>query len=61
MIVNIDSTFPCGLVDISLSDFDEHDAEQILRIVKVDNSNELHISVEIDNGETQNIYKKLTK
>ena len=61
LIVNIDSTFPCGLVDISLSDFDEHDAEQILRIVKVDNSNELHISVETDNGETQNIYKELTK
>ena len=61
LIVNIDSTFSHGLVDISLSDFDEHDAEQILRIVKVDNSNELHISVETDNGETQNIYKELTK
>ena len=61
LIVNIDSTFPCELVDISLSDFDEHDTEQILRIAKVDNSNEIHISVETDNGETQNIYKELTK
>ena len=60
LIVNIDSTFSYGLVDVSISDFDESNAESLLSISKVQDSNELHISVKTDQYETQNLYKELT-
>lgn len=60
LIVNIDSTFSYGLVDVSISDFDESNAESLLSISKVQDANELHISVKTDQYETQNLYRELT-
>ena len=60
LIVNIDSTFPYGLVDVSISDFDESNAESLLSISKVQDSNELHINIKTDQYETQNLYRELT-
>lgn len=60
LIVNIDSTFSYRLVDVSISDFDESNAESLLSISKIQDANELHISVKTDQYETQNLYRELT-